>query len=128
MPYTIAMSRDVANTIGSENMRKGRMRATDRVLVKLCLFDTSGIGLADFPTQVLADRARRACSTGPYVSICLSEMVQTWRGDLYPPGRKSRGTKDTPAKIRATQYLHLQSTGETKPAMIGPLTGPILRT
>lgn len=111
MAYTMAMRRDVASTIGSENMRKGRMKATDRVFLKLCLFDTRGVGLADSPTQVLAARARRACSTGPYVS-----------------GRNSRGIKDTPANIRATQYFRLQLTDETKPAMIGPLAGPTLRT
>ena len=68
MAYTMAMNRDVANTIGSENMRKGRMRATDRVFFKLCL----DVGLAGFPTQVLAARSRRACNTGPYVSVRLS--------------------------------------------------------
>ena len=76
MAYTIAMKRDVANTIGSENMRKGRIRATDRVFAKLCLFDTRGVGLTDFPTQDLAARARRACRTGPYVSVPLSEVLQ----------------------------------------------------
>lgn len=124
----MAMRRDVASTIGSENMRKGRMKATDRVFVKLCLFDRRGVGLADLPTQVLAARARRACSTGPYVSIRLSDVLQTRKGDLYLPGRNSRGIKDTPANIRATQYFRLQLTDETKPAMIGPLAGPTLRT
>ena len=128
MAYTMAMRRDVAKTIGSENIRKGPMRATDRVLVKLCLSGTGAVGLTTFPTQILAARARRAYSTGPYVSICLSEVLQTRPVDLHLPGRNSRGTKDTPANIRATQYFRLQSSGETKPAIIGPLAGPTLRT
>ena len=70
MAYTMAMKRDVANTMGSENMLKGRMRATDRVFFKLCV----DVGLADFPTQVLAARLRRACNSGPYVSVHLSEV------------------------------------------------------
>ena len=79
MAYTMAMKRDVANTIGSENMRKGRMRATDRVFDKFCFFDIRGVRLADCPTQVLAARSRRACSTGPYVSIRLSEVIHRGR-------------------------------------------------
>lgn len=71
MAYIMAMKRDVANTIGSENMRKGRMRATDRIFLKLCLFDTRGVRLVECPTQVLAARSCRACSTGPYVSVRL---------------------------------------------------------
>ena len=73
----MAIRRDVAKTIGSENMRNGRMRATDSVFVKLCLFGTSVVNLGDLPTQVLVARARRACSTGPYVSVRLSELLQT---------------------------------------------------
>ena len=114
--------------MGSENMRKGRMRATDKVFLKLCLFDTRGAGLADLPTQDLAARARRVCSTGPYVSDRVSEVLQTEYEELNLPGKNSRGIKDTPANSRATQYFRLQLAGETKPAMIGPLAGPTLRT
>ena len=118
----------MAKTIGSENMRKGRMRATESVFVKLCFFGTRVVNLGDLPNQVLVARTRRACSTGPYVSVCLSEALQTGCVELYLPGRNSRGIKDTPANIRAIQYFRLQLTGETKPAMIGPLAGPTLRT
>ena len=124
----MAMKSEVANTMGSENMRKGRMRATDKVFLRVCLFDTRGIGLADLPTQDLASRARRACSTGPYVSERLSEVLQTEYEEINLPGKKSRGINDTPANSKATQYFRLQLAGETKPAMIGPLAGPILRT
>ena len=87
MAYTKAISRDVVKTIGSENMRKGRIKATVRVFVKLCLFDTRGIGLDDIPTQVLAARARRACSTGPYVSVRVSKGPQLCRKSYaYPEG------------------------------------------
>ena len=104
------------------------MRATDKVLLKLCLFDTRGAGLADFPTQDLAARVRRVCSTGPYVSERLSEVLQTEYEGLDLPGKNNRGINDTPANSKATQYFRLQLAGETKPAMIGPLAGPILRT
>lgn len=124
----MAMKREVANTMGSENMRKGRMRATDKVFLKLCLFDTRGAGLAALPTQDLAARARRVCSTGPYVSDCVSEVLQTEYEELILPGKNNRGMNDTPANSRATQYFRLQLAGETKPAMIGPLAGPTLRT
>ena len=124
----MAMKSEVANTMGSENMRKGRMRATDKVFLRLCLFDTRGAVLADLPTQDLAARARRVCSTGPYVSERFSEVLQAEYDELNLPGKNNRGINDTPAKSKATQYFRLQPAGETKPAMIGPLAGPILRT
>ena len=70
----MAKKREVANTIGSKNMRKGRMMANDKVFVILCFPSTRGVGLAEVPTQVLSALARRACSTGPYVSGRLSGM------------------------------------------------------
>ena len=124
----MAMKREVANTIGSENIRNGRTRASDRVFVMLCFLATRGAGLADVPTQVLSARARRACKIGPYVSVRLSGTRWLRWGKLYVPGRNSKGMKDTPANISATQYFRLQLTGETKPAMMGPLAGPIFRT
>ena len=77
----MAMKRDVANTIGSANMRKGRIRATERVFLKFCFLDKRGVGLVDCPTHMRAARARRAYKTGPYVSICrLREVLQTDQG------------------------------------------------
>ena len=67
---------EVANTIGSKTIRKGRMRATDRVFLILCFLDKSGVGSGDCPTQVLSARARRACSTGPYVSNHLNGKLR----------------------------------------------------
>ena len=128
MAYNMAMNSEVANTMGSENMRKGRMRATDKVFLKLCLFDTRGARLADLPSQDLAARVCRLCSTGPYVSKRVSELLQTEYEGLNLPGKNNRGINDTPANRKATQYFRLQLAGETKPAMIGPLAGPILRT
>ena len=81
-----------------------------------------------FPTQALSARTCRAFNTGPYVSVRLSEMLQNKWEDCYIPGRKRRGMKDTPAIISATQYFRLQSTGAAKPAIIGPVAGPTLRT
>ena len=48
--------------------------ANDRVFLMLCFLATRGVGLAEVPTQVLSALARRACSTGPYVSGRLSGM------------------------------------------------------
>ena len=48
--------------------------ANDKVFVMLCFLATRDVGLAEVPTQVLSALARRACSTGPYVSGRLSEM------------------------------------------------------
>ena len=48
--------------------------ANDKVFVILCFPSTRGVGLAEVPTQVLSALARRACSTGPYVSGRLSGM------------------------------------------------------
>ena len=48
--------------------------ANDRVFLMLCFLATRGVGLAEVPTQVLSALARRACSTGPYVSARLSGM------------------------------------------------------
>lgn len=90
MAYTMAMRSEVAKTIGSENMRKGRKRATDRVFVKFCLLNTSGVGLGDFPIQVLVARARRVCSTGPYVSVHLSERLQKKVGRLALTWKKKQ--------------------------------------
>ena len=129
MAYTTAMKSEVANTIGSKNMRKGRKRATDKTFLRLCSFGGArGVGLAEFPTQALSFFTRRACRTGPYVSARLSRNApfRVSRGNL--PGTNKRGTKETPANARATQYSSLQLTGDTKPAMMGPLVGPMLTT